>query len=214
MRAKPAEQAESGALALASALQQGLPSGSQVLVRWRDAAATEGCSLSADVPSRLHELAEQQMLSGNVHLEDAKTLAEVWDGEGDMRATIVAHVPETMSQPARRGWLSMAKMLVVAHLSATEAQARAELLEKSERLQQALYEIADLAGSDLEMADMLRRIHAIVAGLMYAENFYIVLYDDVRDSLRFLYFADRQDPYVADPVLDIPAIDMPKRFER
>ena len=37
------------------------------------------------------------------------------------------------------------------------------------------------------------------AGLMYAENFYIVLYDDVRDSMRFLYFADRIDTYVADP---------------
>jgi diguanylate cyclase (GGDEF)-like protein len=209
MKANPAEQAESGAQALACALQQGLPSGSQVLVRWRDAMGTAGCSMSSDVPSRLHEFADQLMASGSVHLEDAKTLAEVWDGDGELRAAIVAQVPETMPQPARRGWLSMAKMLVVAHLSATEAQARAELLEKSERLQQALYEIADLAGSDLEMADMLRRIHAIVAGLMYAENFYIVLYDDVRDSLRFLYFADRQDPYVADPLLDIPAIDMP-----
>ena len=41
------------------------------------------------------------------------------------------------------------------------------------------------------------------AGLMYAENFYIVLYDDVRDSLRFLYFADQRDTYVAEPERDI-----------
>ncbi len=122
------------------------------------------------------------MSSGAAATEDPQTLTLSWDGDGDMRAVIVAQVPESLPQTARRGWLAMAQLLVAAHLAAVEAQARAELLEKSERLQQALYEIADLAGSDLEMADMLRRIHAIVAGLMYAENFYIVLYDDVRDT--------------------------------
>ncbi|MGH8084823.1 MAG: bifunctional diguanylate cyclase/phosphodiesterase [Lysobacter sp.] len=90
-----------------------------------------------------------------------------------------------------------------------EARARVESLEKSERLQQALYEIADLAGSDLEMDEMLQRLHAVVAGLMYAENFYIVLFDDVRDSYRFLYFADRLDPYVAEPEHEILANDSP-----
>ncbi|GAB2611698.1 EAL domain-containing protein [Novilysobacter erysipheiresistens] len=90
-----------------------------------------------------------------------------------------------------------------------EARARVESLEKSERLQQALYEIADLAGSDLEMDEMLQRLHAVVAGLMYAENFYIVLFDDARDSYRFLYFADRLDPYVAEPEREILARDSP-----
>ncbi len=208
-KVKPAEPAECGdAQALAGVLQQGLPAGSQVLVRWRDGAGALSLSVSGDVPARLHDAADQLMATGHTH-EDAQTLAQLWEGEGSLRAAIMAHIPETTPQSVRRGWLAMATMLVAAQLSATEAQARAELLEKSERLQQALYEIADLAGSDLEMADMLRRVHAIVAGLMYAENFYIVLYDDVRDSIRFLYFADRQDPYVADPSLEIPAIDMP-----
>ena len=90
-----------------------------------------------------------------------------------------------------------------------DARARVESLEKSERLQQALYEIADLAGSDLEMDEMLQRLHSVVAGLMYAENFYIVLFDDVRDSYRFLYFADRLDPYVAEPEQEIFAEETP-----
>ncbi|QNP40985.1 EAL domain-containing protein [Lysobacter terrestris] len=208
MMAKADGPVDSAAQALAGVLQQGLPLGSEVLVRWRDDVGVAGFSMSTEVPERLRDLAEQQMASGKP-FDDAQTLSEVWDGEGETRATIVAHVPETMPQAVRRGWLAMAKVLVAAHLATMEAQARAALLEKSERLQQALYEIADLAGSDLEMADMLRRVHAIVAGLMYAENFYIVLYDDVRDSIRFLYFADRQDPFVADPSLDIAAIDMP-----
>src|SRR3546814_17561197 len=90
-----------------------------------------------------------------------------------------------------------------ATVAAAQAQARIESLKKSERLQQALYEIAHLAGSGLEMQDMLGRIHEVVGGLMPAENFYIVLYDDIRETLRFLYFADQRDPYVADPGVEL-----------
>ena len=50
-------------------------------------------------------------------------------------------------------------------------------LEQAERLQRALYAIADQANSDRDMPDVLRAMHEIVGSLMYAENFYIVLYD-------------------------------------
>ena len=79
------------------------------------------------------------------------------------------------------------------------AEQRIESLRHNERLQLALYEIADLAGGSMDMQEMLRRIHAIVGELMYAENFYIVLYDESRQKLRFLYFVDKLDPYINDP---------------
>ena len=72
-------------------------------------------------------------------------------------------------------------------------------LEQAEMLQRSLYAIADMAGSDLDMPDMLRGLHRIVSDLMYAENFYIALYDSERDSLRFLYFADVVDTQNLDP---------------
>ena len=59
------------------------------------------------------------------------------------------------------------------------------------------------------MGEMLARIHAVVGSLMYAENFYIVLYDDIRDTMRFLYFADRLDTYEADPGEELHGCDMP-----
>ncbi len=65
--------------------------------------------------------------------------------------------------------------------------------EKAERLQHALYAIADMAGSALDMPEMLAGLHRIVSGLMYAENFYVALYDEASDSLRFAYFADTVD---------------------
>ena len=76
--------------------------------------------------------------------------------------------------------------------------------EKAERLQRALFEIADLAGSEEDQHDVLRRMHHIVGELIYAPNFFIVLYDAERRMLRFVYFADSKDPYVPDPHEDLP----------
>ena len=56
---------------------------------------------------------------------------------------------------------------------------------------------------------MLRRIHEVVGGLMYALNFFIVSYDDARKVIRFLYFADAIDPYLAQPDLELTIDELP-----
>ena len=71
-------------------------------------------------------------------------------------------------------------------------------LESAERLQRALYAIADLASADLEMPDMLAGIHEIVGDLMYAENFLIVRYDRETHRIRFIYFVDSFAPNALD----------------
>lgn len=93
----------------------------------------------------------------------------------------------------------MGELLATCSLLASVARS-----EQSEKLQRALYAIADLAGSGLEMSEMLRDIHRIVSGLMYAENFYIGLYDDKNDSLQFLYFVDLVDTEAPDQNEVIP----------
>jgi diguanylate cyclase (GGDEF)-like protein len=82
----------------------------------------------------------------------------------------------------------MSELLAMDRLRSTVSQ-----LQKAEQLQRALYAIADLAGSDLDMPEMLRGLHRIISELMYAENFYIALYHEGSDSLRFAYFADTVD---------------------
>ena len=72
-------------------------------------------------------------------------------------------------------------------------------LEEAERLQRALYAIADQASANRDINETLRALHGIVGSLMYAENFYIVLYDSQRDTIRFAYFADVADPDPPDP---------------
>lgn len=76
-----------------------------------------------------------------------------------------------------------------------------ERLARAEKLQRALFEIADMAGTDLAMDAMLRGVHEIVGGLMYAANFFIALYDARNDAVRFIYFADTHETAWNTPAL-------------
>lgn len=111
--------------------------------------------------------------------------------------------------PMRAAWSRLAAGSLMAAIDALATEGDVSALRRSERLQQALYEIADLPGSALEMPEVLARIHAVVGGLMTAENFYIVLYDDLSETLRFLYFVDERDPWTADPEQELHVSDLP-----
>ncbi|HET7925429.1 MAG TPA: GAF domain-containing protein, partial [Rhodanobacteraceae bacterium] len=102
--------------------------------------------------------------------------------------------------PSRNGRLARMEAAGRQITSRLEAVLEVEMLQRSvtrleqaERLQRALYAIADQANSDREMPDVLRAMHEIVGSLMYAENFYIVLYDRSTDGIRFAYFVDVAD---------------------
>ena len=102
--------------------------------------------------------------------------------------------------PSRNGRLARMEAAGRQITSRLEAVLEVEMLQRSvtrleqaERLQRALYAIADQANSDRDMPDVLRAMHEIVGSLMYAENFYLVLYDRSNDSIRFAYFVDVAD---------------------
>ena len=100
--------------------------------------------------------------------------------------------------------LALAGQYLQRGLEWSQLQHSHQQLERSETLQRALFAISDLAGSDRDMPDMLRGIHAIVSTLMYAENFFIVLRDTERDTIRFLYFVDVKDPLAPGRGHDMP----------
>ena len=128
----------------------------------------------------------------------------------DDGGAVAVLLPCTPSQAARRPLASprVEPMLEAAGkrlaelLTARRLRSSVRQLAQSERLQHALFAIADMAGSDHDMPTMLRGLHEIVGGLMYAENFYITMFDEDDDSLRFLYFVDTVDP--DGPDLDTP----------
>jgi len=64
---------------------------------------------------------------------------------------------------------------------------------EAERIQSALYRIAETASVVDDLPQFYREIHRIVGGLMDARNFYIALRDPATGNLRFPYFADEAD---------------------
>ena len=63
-------------------------------------------------------------------------------------------------------------------------------LSRQIKIQKALYEIADAASAVTDMGVFYSRLHEIVGRLMYADNFYITLYDPVTQIITSPYFAD------------------------
>ena len=189
-------------MGLAGVLAETLTSGSEVVVSWRDPQVGSGVSATSGASAALHGHANQS-LAGRLQSTSFAEIDDAWD-EGEARIAIAAKLAEPWPVASRTAWLLLARRMAAATLGSASAQVRIEALEKSQRVQQALYEIADLAGSNLEMQDMLGRIHDVVGGLMYAENFFIAFYDEVRASIRFLYFADAHDNYIAHPDEEIP----------
>ena len=111
----------------------------------------------------------------------------------------VLHATDSASAALPAAGARMAEVLAIQRLRDTVGQ-----LAQSDKLQRALFAIADMAGSDLDMPDLLRSLHRIVGTLMYAENLYIVLHDAGCDTLRFLYFVDLEDKDPYDPNVEIP----------
>ncbi|HET6396755.1 MAG TPA: EAL domain-containing protein [Pseudoxanthomonas sp.] len=190
-------------------LHRALPDGAVLAAGWRDPALgshflAEPASAAGVVDSLAVALADAGTLPAV-----PGTLALAWNGDeaGTRLALVAREAP--LCGPDRELWLSAARSVLGSALETTRLQARMEKLEKSRRLQQALYEIADLAGAEVEMEEMLHRLHAIIGSLMYAPNCYIVEYDDERNTVRFLYFADQVDAYHADPEREWAEDEMP-----
>src|SRR5215212_7553155 len=66
-------------------------------------------------------------------------------------------------------------------------------LERQLKIQKVLYEIADAASAVRDMYSFYKKLHKIVGKLMYAENFFISLYDAQSDLISFPYRVDTAD---------------------
>jgi diguanylate cyclase (GGDEF)-like protein len=181
---------------VADTLRAQLPPGAGVAVACNDWMLGLSSAVSGAVPpGRVKELEDVlEDVGGGVGGFPDLESGRIWSSaDGSARLGVLLNLGAEADDGGHDAWLQLATILVDASLHAAYAHLRIRKLEKSKQLQQALYEIADLAGADLELGEMLRRVHAVVDSLMYAHNCYIVEYDDEQDTLRFLYFADEQD---------------------
>jgi GAF domain-containing protein/CheY-like chemotaxis protein len=89
--------------------------------------------------------------------------------------------------------------LAAARQRIAELEARFATDERGERIQAALYRIAETASAATDMPSFYASIQEIVGSLMYADNFYIALYDEERRAINFPFFVDEVDPDIPDP---------------
>jgi len=68
---------------------------------------------------------------------------------------------------------------------------------QSQTLQEAVYRIAAATETTHSLDELYHQIHQIISSVMPAENFYITLYDEAQNLLRFSYFKDAEDePFI------------------
>ena len=68
--------------------------------------------------------------------------------------------------------------------------------KRVQALSSALHRIAERTHATEELQDFFAAVHAIVAELMYARNFFIALYDPETQALSFPYYVDEKDETV------------------
>ncbi|WP_460456897.1 bifunctional diguanylate cyclase/phosphodiesterase [Arenimonas alkanexedens] len=103
------------------------------------------------------------------------------------------HVRMPLLTPIQENLVAIAERRIRELFAFERMSASVHRLAEAEKLQRALFTIADIAGSDHDMPSMLRSLHETIGQLMYAENFYIALLDEDGDNLQFLYFVDTVD---------------------
>ena len=68
-------------------------------------------------------------------------------------------------------------------------------LKRLEAVQEVVLEISRISTSCNDIADFLQSVHQAISRIMYAANFYVAIYDDMQDSLRFVYAVDEADTF-------------------
>ncbi len=179
-------------------LQGLLAAGSTVALAWHDITVGEGSVCFPAGGIALRNKAERVLREGPCAAEQAAHAME-WQHETGARLVMLVDTTEPLTPAQLQSWQGTARVLIDCAWEAMSQRLQIDELQRSKRLQQALFEIADLAGADLAMPEMLSYFHRILGSLMYAENCYIVQCDEQQSQLEFLYFVDTQDSFVPEP---------------
>ena len=76
--------------------------------------------------------------------------------------------------------------------------------ERTQKLQQALFKISNLASGAEDLELFYQRIHRTVSEISYAENFYIALHEPEEQRIRMVYFVDVVEKLTDKEIAPIP----------
>ncbi|MEO8746377.1 MAG: EAL domain-containing protein [Rhodanobacter sp.] len=115
--------------------------------------------------------------------------------EMDLLVYVAQHVQSTLERHTVRQELSRRVGERTVALRETNRILRQQVLQRQrgERLQAALFRIAELADSPESPESFYVAMHQVISGLLYARNIQVALVDDESGSLTFPYFVDQKE---------------------
>ncbi|WP_439878545.1 sensor domain-containing phosphodiesterase [Pseudomonas prosekii] len=122
-------------------------------------------------------------------------VSRIYSAEDRALFLVVArHVAMALDRILHRADLEETVIRRTLELSALNDALRQEVLdrERAEHLQSALFQIAELSSQPGDMAELFQTLHGIVGDLLFAQNFYIALFDDATSEVTFPYYVDER----------------------
>ncbi len=122
-------------------------------------------------------------------------VARIYSAEDRALFLVVSrHVAMALDRILHRADLEETVMRRTQELSALNEALRQEVVdrERAEHLQSALFQIAELSSRPGDMAELFQTLHGIVGELLFAQNFYIALFDDATGEVTFPYYVDER----------------------
>lgn len=121
------------------------------------------------------------------------------DGRATLHLEFDSGLDQLGLQEEDCAWIDLADQRLREALHLRDLRDEVRAARNDEVLHQALFKIANLAYSNIDLTEMLARIHALVGRLTYAENFFVAFYNAEHDSIRFPYYVDSNDDNGLDP---------------
>ncbi|AVO39957.1 sensor domain-containing diguanylate cyclase [Simplicispira suum] len=137
---------------------------------------------------------EQGEVKGVLVVQSYEQVGCFSEGDQNLLTFVGSHVLAALQRRRRREDLERAVLLRTAALDEANRALTIEVneRERGERLQRALYRIAELASAAETMEVFYRSIHEIVGDLVNVDNFFIALLSNDGRQLEFPYYIDEQ----------------------
>ncbi|WP_028623223.1 sensor domain-containing phosphodiesterase [Pseudomonas sp. Ant30-3] len=107
---------------------------------------------------------------------------------------VARHVAMALDRILHRADLEATVLRRTLELSALNDALRQEVADRqrAEHLQSTLFQIAELSSQPGDMTELFQTLHGIVAELLFAQNFYIALFDEATGEVTFPYYVDER----------------------
>ena len=132
---------------------------------------------------------------GGIVMQSYRDDTRYTQNDRELLTYVAQHVQTALERRAAHAELERRVTDRTAALREANRVLRQQVLQRQrgERLQAALFRIAEMASAPESLEGFYAAVHRIISGLLYARNFYIALLDEDNHQLTFPYSVDEVD---------------------